>query len=238
MRRVEVAPVLLSLVSAGGFRYDPTAFTDIVHEAHGRLQDSHRRALLDKATELELEALENDDEEAGEAISNMGGFHSTQNLFDDDQCETCASLAILRDAVHAAVEAADPDAVLDASRPPEAWVNVNRTGDYNLMHDHEGASWSGVYYADAGPTEAKQTSGALILTRRLEEEEEDTVCYCGVVPTTGMICLFPGWLPHAVLPFEPGEGAANATRVSFSFNLFTTQRRGRKREHAAGHADA
>ncbi len=43
------------------------------------------------------------------------------------------------------------------SRAPEplswtlsAWANVNRPGDFNKMHTHPGATWSGVYYVDPG----------------------------------------------------------------------------------------
>jgi hypothetical protein len=43
------------------------------------------------------------------------------------------------------------------SQPPEplswilsAWANVNRRGDFNNMHTHPGATWSGVYYVDHG----------------------------------------------------------------------------------------
>ena len=31
-----------------------------------------------------------------------------------------------------------------------AWANVNRRGDFNQLHTHPGATWSGVYYVDHG----------------------------------------------------------------------------------------
>ena len=31
-----------------------------------------------------------------------------------------------------------------------AWANVNRQGDFNEMHTHPGATWSGAYYVDRG----------------------------------------------------------------------------------------
>jgi hypothetical protein len=30
------------------------------------------------------------------------------------------------------------------------WANINQRGDFNQMHTHPGATWSGVYYVDHG----------------------------------------------------------------------------------------
>ena len=236
MERIELPIVALRLVSQSGgrFDYDPVpVFSRLVHESRPDITPVAMQSLLDKALELELAALEEDDRglvPAGEAISNVGGFHSTQNLFDDDQCAACMGLAALRDAVFDAVGAAEQQA-FDKNQKPEAWANVNRAGDYNLMHDHEGASWAGVFYADAGPGREDRVSGALVLAQRQQRDpKEDILTYLGAAPQTGWLLLFPGWLSHAVLPFEPGAEHANATRVSFSFNIFTVKTRGKKRD--------
>ena len=47
---------------------------------------------------------------------------------------------------------------------PAAWVNVSYGSDYNKIHDHQGASWSGCYYAqDGGALQGPVYSGRLLL---------------------------------------------------------------------------
>ena len=107
----------------------------------------------------------------GLCISNEGGWHSTQDAFtwpegggsgggrlsDAER----AALGALRRAVVAAVERADAaeDAEIGVvgaapcahASPAEAWLNVNRAGgDFNALHDHEGATFSGALWLDAG----------------------------------------------------------------------------------------
>ena len=44
------------------------------------------------------------------------------------------------------------------------WANVNRSNEYNKGHVHPGATWSGVYYVDAGsPDESRPGNGNLVL---------------------------------------------------------------------------
>jgi uncharacterized protein (TIGR02466 family) len=44
------------------------------------------------------------------------------------------------------------------------WANVNRKGQFNRTHIHPGATWSGVYYVDAGNAdESNKESGAFVL---------------------------------------------------------------------------
>lgn len=125
------------------------------------------------------------------------------------RCVAHLSDAVLRALSH--IDSSKPSA------PAEAWVNVNRCGDWNLLHDHSGATWSGVFYAEVGESE-DNTSGLLVLC---ESQSAKAIDYCVIHPSNGLLLLFPGWLPHAVLPFQPSSSSANV-RVSYSFNLITS----------------
>ena len=74
-------------------------------------------SLVSVAHELELESLEADeDHDSGKLISNMGGFHSAQNLFSSSK----APLVALKEAVYKLIAAACPTCKILAA--PEAWV--------------------------------------------------------------------------------------------------------------------
>ena len=122
---------------------------------------------------------------------------------------------------------------LTALQPRHAWANVSRTEHYNGLHDHEGALWSGVFYAKVPPACAGGGSGALVLRTAvggLTAAQAEAAAapaaagtpapavgwcrFAAVEPREGMLLLFPGWLPHAVLPLK-----GDVPRVSFSFNI-------------------
>ena len=100
-------------------------------------------------------------------------------------------------------------------------MNVNRDGDWNAMHDHCGATWSGVFYVEVGQA-TSPTSGLLVLSKPASLGHAVRE-YCAIRPLKGMLVIFPGWLPHAVLPFQPANSDVTAMRVSISFNLFTVK---------------
>ena len=101
-----------------------------------------------------------------------------------------------------------------------AWLSVNRAGHYNCMHVHDKARWSAVYYVHEGeacPHDAN-CSGRLIFRggpskrRRLDGDELgraahgaatptlSTHSFLAVPPEPGALWLFPGGIPHAVMP--------------------------------------
>ena len=97
-----------------------------------------------------------------------------------------------------------------------AWLNVNRPSDLNFLHVHEAGRWSGVYFVAAGeapaPT-APPSAGHLLFRggprRGGDIEEAETPAshtYFAVPPTPGTLWIFPGTVPHCVLPVRPGEG--------------------------------
>ena len=140
-------------------------------------------------------------------------------------------------------------------KPPEYWVNVSPTpasshsvvpsaaeaSTGHTLHDHCGATYSGVLYLDDGglPPSSRDElgvvgeeelppNGLLILRAGVApappgaggREEGGGLFSCDYVPlraVTGACYLFSGSLPHAVSHFRGVEGRR---RISLSFNFF------------------
>ena len=103
----------------------------------------------------------------------------------------------------------------------DAWANVNRHGDYNVVHTHPNCMWSGVYYVTKGqPDPAIAQNGLLEILDPREAANyiqiKNTILdgreFVENVP--GRMLLWPSWLKHMVHPYS-GEGA----RVSIAFNV-------------------
>lgn len=103
----------------------------------------------------------------------------------------------------------------------DAWANINRKGDYNIVHTHPNCMYSGVYYVSRGnPVKTIPYSGLLeILDPReaanyvqIRHSVFDAREFVDNVP--GRMLLWPSWLKHWVHPFQ-GEGE----RISVAFNV-------------------
>ncbi len=110
-----------------------------------------------------------------------------------------------------------------------AWANVNRAGHANQVHAHPGCLWSGCYYVDDGGAGADPEAGGAfeimdprgLAPAMYAPELAPALAGCQsmggselIVPETGMMLLFPAWLPHGVRPYR-GTG----TRISVAFNF-------------------
>ena len=101
------------------------------------------------------------------------------------------------------------------------WANVNRRGQYNRVHFHPGSTWSGTYYVDAGdsPSATNPLAGSLEL---LNPNQAPPMSFLSglvpqvriVQPQSGMMIVFPSFLPHAVHPYE-----GDRPRISIAFNV-------------------
>ena len=89
------------------------------------------------------------------------------------------------------------------------WVNVNRAGQHNRLHEHGppllSRSASGIYY----PRQAEATAPAKV-------RFYDGGRCVEAAPRPGLLLLFPTNLLHEVDPVWPGNG----DRLSVAFNLF------------------
>jgi uncharacterized protein (TIGR02466 family) len=159
---------------------------------------------------------------AGSSKSNVGGWQSSQDFlaWTGDAGRMLAA-RMVEMANHATAQLL---ARLGTEKARSAqfswkiaiWANVNRAGDYNKVHLHPGATWSGVYYVDAGDSGAEGGRLSLMdpspaaqmtfLTGLLRPTLE-------VTPVAGLMVLFPSYLPHMVHPYR-GE----RPRISIAFN--------------------
>eukprot|EP00928_Gymnodinium_smaydae_P076082 TRINITY_DN59061_c0_g1_i1.p1 TRINITY_DN59061_c0_g1~~TRINITY_DN59061_c0_g1_i1.p1 ORF type:complete len:465 (+),score=45.94 TRINITY_DN59061_c0_g1_i1:150-1544(+) len=102
--------------------------------------------------------------DAGVQVSNIGGYHSKQDLFgsiDVAELREFAAACVLRVAQLTA-EAAGGAARVESSSDPIAWVNVSKPGDLNTLHHHGEHSFASSYYAQVPSSEEKALCGTLL----------------------------------------------------------------------------
>ena len=109
---------------------------------------------------------------------------------------------------------------------PDAWLNISRCGQFNLLHDHGSYTWSAVYYVSAGaaPREGREQDGNICFRTTIV----GGLCqYMTCRPKPGSLIIFPGWLPHCVCPNSAidlqGEDEAPRISVAFNFNFGTRE---------------
>ena len=108
-----------------------------------------------------------------------------------------------------------------------AWANINERGDYNTLHNHSGAFFSGVYYVSAGTVDDLHPYSGVITFRNptLAALAMDNLrvpkqlgplfrSEYSISPQNGLMLLFPGWLQHEVHPYF-----GNTPRVSISWDV-------------------
>ena len=102
-----------------------------------------------------------------------------------------------------------------------AWANVNRAGDWNKMHFHSGATWSGTYYVRPGDPSPPERPGAghlafldPLLAAQMSFFPGILPEYREFAPKPGLMILFPSYLQHIVQPYLGQE-----PRISIAFNL-------------------
>jgi uncharacterized protein (TIGR02466 family) len=167
--------------------------------------------------------LEREKNADGVVKSNVGGWHSATDFLRWEQPEAGQLFERVAGAVkdYAAIERRVDAAALDLTVTAEAWANVARTGDYAKPHVHPNSNISGVYYVDVGDAPAAHKHSGVIefLDPRQRPgmfETAGTLPFDGyrVVPTTGLLLLFPAWLYHYVHPYR-----GTRPRVSVAFNV-------------------
>lgn len=163
----------------------------------------------------------------GATLTNFGGWHSEPGTL--GFCGAAGTRLI--DWMRAMTDEATRrlHAEFGQAPPPlewtlSAWANVNRRGDFNQVHTHPRATWSGVYYVDHGEADAAAELGpdagtALHLydpnpARTNVFFPELSAADVQFKPHPGLMILFPSYLPHAVLPHQGAR-----PRISIAFNV-------------------
>ncbi len=104
----------------------------------------------------------------------------------------------------------------------EGWINVNRAGDFNVLHCHPGCFVSATYYVKVPPNmnggnivfrDPRGPAVAMYETPGIDLPWVGNGSGIPFTPATGHLIIFPSWLEHRVDRFE-GEGE----RISIAFN--------------------
>ncbi len=173
--------------------------------------DGLRRVILDRAPP-----------EPSIMRSNVGGWHSDLDLLRWEAPEIRQLAEWIRTAVTEATLTVGNLKELPTGRMNiVAWANLLYRGGYNMVHDHAGYAWSGVYYVDLGSSdEGAKYSGIIefldpragVSSLHLPGDPfRQRIRISGEV---GQMLIFPSWLSHFVHPYQ-----GDTPRISISFNV-------------------
>ncbi len=159
-------------------------------------------------------------------LSNEGGWQSDDSLFKvEDLCVSALKKWLEHCFYHMYEVHHDggfSKALKNTGLRPDfktnAWANINRPGNLNVIHNHPSCHWSGVYYVRA----PKESGSIAMLDPRLAANMNnignelidlfrDNIEY--VDPEEGFAVIFPSWIQHFVTPNK-----SNDDRVSIAFN--------------------
>lgn len=178
---------------------------------------------LNKDLEEIVRNSEKGDKDGYGTRSNAGGWQSPGNLITWKE----PAIEIFRQRIEKLVTNLLQEIARDTGQDRsfqlliDAWANINRHGDYNVVHTHPNCMYSGVYYVQPGKPESEiPYSGLLeILDPReaanyvqIRHSVFDAREFVENVP--GRMLLWPSWLKHWVHPYQ-GEGE----RISIAFNV-------------------
>jgi len=152
----------------------------------------------------------------GVVHSNRGGWQSPSDFYLDDSFSEFADY-ILQNSLAALTHY---DLMFKMAN---MWININRKGDYNIMHDHPLSVMSGVLWIktpkNCGSLVFRSphsfTQGTLLESTDPEVAKEQNYYNSYTFNSKeGTMILFPSDLLHGV---EPNE--SNEDRISIAFNL-------------------
>ncbi len=171
--------------------------------------------------ELRARIFEHQKKSAGEQKTNIGGWHS-----ESGQLEFCgdAGRRLIRH-MYEMTDEATRRVLSEFGQPLRAtrwtlyaWANVNGPGDFNRVHTHPGATWSGTYYVDTGEPDDPAAGTPIHLFDPCQGRAN--LFLPPLVPSSftqrpepGMMILFPSYLPHMVFAHR-----GRCPRISIAFN--------------------
>lgn len=172
--------------------------------------------------QLKESILEHARRNPGRDLTNVGGWHSETGRL--EFCGRAGERLIAH--MREMIEEATLRLYTEFGKTPErlnwtlnAWANVNGQGDFNKVHTHPGATWSGVYYVDPGNSDQAGEGTPLHLADPCSSRAsiffpELSTSNVLIKPEAGLMVLFPSYVPHGVLPHR-----GDRLRVSIAFNV-------------------
>lgn len=107
------------------------------------------------------------------------------------------------------------DNVVEKNLKVNYWTNINNPGAANTLHTHNKDSFAAVYYLQATGTGAVNFLNPANLTLECSNLSPFTRGVC-VEPRDGDLLVWPGWVPHEVLPNPSDRQRIN---IAFSINV-------------------
>ena len=160
--------------------------------------------------------LEREKSDPGVQQSNVGGWHSTADLWDWPNPEIrdlCKWVLRSGEDLTASMFPLQPGDEVKAEPYGGAWANVLREGGYNKVHNHPGAVWSAVYYVASGdpyPDPPGNGNFEFMDPRPGNLHGRKEI----IRPEPGLLMIFPAWLNHYVNAYH-GDGE----RISIAWNM-------------------
>jgi uncharacterized protein (TIGR02466 family) len=149
-------------------------------------------------------------------ISNRGGWQSPSDFYNDPSFSEFAEY-IVRNANHALCHYTRQFSLNNM------WININKKGNYNIVHDHPGSTISGVLWIKTPENCGKLSfrSPHSFVEHSLFEYADETMkkernYYNNFefVPKEGTMLLFSSHLLHSV-----DQNQSDENRISIAFNL-------------------
>lgn len=165
--------------------------------------------------------------EDGQINRNRLGWQSASDLFArKEQGHVTLTRRIVR-ILREVVRSEDPSADFDRMEVHlNGWVNINPPGGFNSPHQHSDAHWSGVYYVDVPESPSGsggsieflsphpvRLSGGLVKAPSARDRVR-------IAPEAGDMLIFPGSLPHWVLPND-----SKKARTTIAYNAVLKPKR-------------
>ena len=100
------------------------------------------------------------------------------------------------------------------------WININKKGDYNGLHDHTNSTFSGVIYIAGDFTEScivfehPHPIEYFFYKSIVDETSPFAIEEVALKPKPGTMYIFPSWLRHKVPPYKKED-----SRISIAFNF-------------------
>ena len=194
-------------------------FPSVIHQFDVNGFDEIRDKLIDYAYDLKKR------EPEGVSISNHGGWQSSDFSVNNED-----------DVLHYfIINCLAGFPVIDESFniKVDAWININKTGNYNIKHNHPGVDLAGVLWIkcpeDCGvivfdsPTGFQSHNEINSYNNNFKNQNNLFHSY-QFDPTEGKILIFPAHLNHHVK-----ENKSKEDRISVSFNIRLSSGRMKRR---------
>ncbi len=153
--------------------------------------------------------------------SNIGGWRSEPDLLEWPVAEIKVLDTEIQKVIGQVITSTSGEQDFNGYLKINAWANLLRKGNYNTVHNHPESAWSGVYYVDAGATDATNPlSGVLELMdpRPFVEMVTTPGSPFGrpvrIDAENGLMVVFPSWIYHHVHAYTGVD-----ERIAIAFNV-------------------